>query len=185
MTPAAAPAEAEEHSNEADLNTVASQPAEDIMPDWADASSRAEAAANTQANLEAASSGVALSDMNSLSPSDDDPYGILDFTDHFEPFDSEDEAEMRRELAKHRGALGLGWFDGMVDVLLRFEDAPGREAGETDTEERVGRARAGVRRREIEEETLQDGEVEAPPENRGVWGDVAWFGRMLARSVRS
>jgi hypothetical protein len=185
MTPATALAETEEHSHEADLNRVASQPADDIMPDWADASSRAEAAANTQANLEASSSGVALSEVHSLSPSDDDPYGILDFTDHFEPFDSDDEAEMRRELARHRGALGLGWFDGMVDVLLRFEDGPGREDGEAQTEERIGRARAGVRRRELEEETLQAGEVEAPPENRGVWGDVAWFGRMLARSVRS
>lgn len=165
--------------------TIQSQP-DDIMPDWVDASSRAEAAATVNASLHASSSAIAadLEDDMPLSPADDDPYGVLDFSDHFEPFDSDDEAEMRRELAKHRGALG--WFDGMVDVLLRFEDqaAADTEDGEVADEEWIGRARA--EKRERLEETLQDGEVEAPPEeNRGVWGDVAWFGRMVARSVRS
>lgn len=42
------------------------------------------------------------------------------------------------------------------------------------------------RKEEGREEVLGDGEVEAPPErSQGVWGDVMWFGRLVARTVRS
>ena len=154
---------------------------EEIVPDWADTATRAEAEV-------AASLSSELAD----ELDDGDPYGVLDFDDHFEPFDSEDEAEMRRELVKHR--LGLGrWFEGVVDVFLNLEeefpDLEGGEIAEATPRELEDQIKAGdgvQTKTEEEGETLKEGEVEAPPEqSQGVWGDVKWFGRLVARTVRS
>ena len=154
---------------------------EEIVPDWADTATRAEAEV-------AASLSPELAD----ELDDGDPYGVLDFDDHFEPFDSEDEAEMRRELVKHR--LGLWrWFEGVVDVFLNLEeefpDLEGGEIAEATPRELEDQMKAGdgvQGHREEEGETLKEGEVEAPPEqSQGVWGDVKWFGRLVARTVRS
>ena len=156
---------------------------EDIVPDWADTATRAEAE-------------VAASLSNDLANDDElddgDPYGVLDFDDHFEPFDSEDEAEMRRELAKNR--LGLGeWIEGVVDVFLNLEDeSPDLETGVvkgTTPRELEDQTIAGTSSQEKKQafvEPFEEGDVETPPEqNQGVWDDVKWFGRLVARTVRS
>ena len=154
---------------------------EDVVPDWADTATRAEAqiAASVSEDLQ-----------DELD--DGDPYGVLDFDEHFEPFDSDDEAEMRRELVKNR--LGLGkWIDGVVDVFLNLEDEfPDLESEEVTPRELEDGAQtfeAGAESFERErkgEEELKEGEVEAPPEqSQGVWGDVKWFGRLIVRTVRS
>jgi hypothetical protein len=158
-------------------------PTDVIVPDWADKETRAEA------EIAASLSSDLADDLD-----DGDPYGVLDFDDHFEPFDSEDEAEMRRELAKSR--LGR-FFDGVVDVFLSFED-------EIPDWESEGRSQRGSETtpRELEDglqgesttksksnddlEPLAAEQVEAPPERPvGVWDDVKWFGRLVARTVRS
>ncbi len=154
---------------------------EDIVPDWADTATRAEAEV-------AASLSSDLAD----ELDDGDPYGVLDFDDHFEPFDSDDEAEMRRELVKNR--LGLGrWIEGVVDVFLNLEDefpdleGLGSEKPTPRELEDQRKAELIVQvKREEEVEPLRDGEVEAPPEqSQGVWDDVKWFGRLVARTVSS
>ena len=123
---------------------------------------------------------------------DGDPYGVLDFDDHFEPFDSEDEAEMKRELAKSR--LGLGrWFEGVVDVFLNLEEEfPDLETGEVEgatpreLEDQRDAGEGMQEKREAVVEPLAEGDVEIPPEqSQGVWDDVKWFGRLVARTVRA
>lgn len=156
-------------------------PAEDVVPDWADRESRAEA------EIAASLSSELADDLD-----DGDPYGVLDFDDHFEPFDSEDEAEMRRELAKSR--LGR-WFDGVVDVFLNLEEeipdleseARSQKGSQTTPRElEDGRQVDHASKSNDDLEPLAAEQVEAPPEQpQGVWDDVKWFGRLVARTVRS
>ncbi|KAL8243830.1 hypothetical protein R6Q59_010088 [Mikania micrantha] len=92
---------------------------------------------------------------------DADMYGILDFDENFE---DDDEEEVREAISN-----GKSWLDGMVDVFLKLEDDP--------PEDDIESARAS-------RDCVSD--VEPPPKApRGVWDDVAWFGRLVARTVRS
>ena len=162
MTPAAAP-----------LQQVKTEEREEVVPDWADSATRAEAEVAASLSTEM---------MDELD--DGDPYGVLDFDGQFDEWDNVDENEMRRELAKNR--LGR-WFEGVVDVFLSLEEE--FPDGESEDQARgllEGRHDAGKQEMRVEEEPLKEGDVEALPElSQGVWGDVKWFGRLLARTVRS
>ncbi|RMZ89409.1 hypothetical protein DV736_g3365, partial [Chaetothyriales sp. CBS 134916] len=167
----------------ADFVTVplAQLPSEDIRPDWADPESQAEIAARVAAEL-------------ADEIDDSDPYGMLDFEEQIDiELDSEDEREVRRELmAGHNG-----WFDGVIDVLLRIEDEyPDPELGQTVDQLRTRRGEGVVAGRVVtgqqlqgqlqKEEVLADDQVEAPPDHpQSMWDDVKWFGRLLARTVGS
>ncbi|EXJ58341.1 hypothetical protein A1O7_05766 [Cladophialophora yegresii CBS 114405] len=152
-------------------------------PDWADEQSQAEIAAQYHEDF-----GYDLSDVG-------DPYGVLDFEGQF---DSEDEDELRRSIKGYR--LGA-WMDGLVDVFLRLEDEfPGsqldatkavREKGEG--KDQTGGPAASASSGAPKDADLHAGQsvrfddaVEPPPERpKTVWDDVAWFGRMVARTLRS
>jgi hypothetical protein len=72
---------------------------------------------------------------------------------------------------------------GGMDELRELE-----EGGKVDQKEGEEDGNGNVQRVQEEnaDETLREGDVEAPPEHdQGVWGDVKWFGRLLARTVRS
>ncbi|OCT51326.1 hypothetical protein CLCR_08607 [Cladophialophora carrionii] len=158
----------------------------DAPPDWADEQSRAEIAAQYHEDF-----GDEFSDDDD----DDDPYGVLDFEGQF---DSEDEDELRRSITGYR--LGA-WMDGLVDVFLRLEDDfPGSQLEATKAVREKGEGKdqndglaASASSRPPKDADLQaghsvrfDDSVEPPPERpKTVWDDVAWFGRMVARTVRS
>lgn len=139
-------------------------PMDESTPDWADAGTQAEIAAQVESEL--------------ADEFDDDPYGILDFEGQF---DSEDEEDVRREISKYR--LGR-WMDGLVDVFLRLEDFP--EAQGPDLELGNDEAPASIAKDAETASVVSDHSVEPPPERpRGIWDDVAWFGRLIGRTVRS
>ena len=153
-------------------------------PEWDDDMTQAEIAAQYH------------TDFGDELDEDGDPYGVLDFEANF---DSEDEDELRKSIKGYR--LGA-WMDGLVDVFLRLEDDfPGSQV-----EASAGKGR-GERERKVDIESGDpstvvekteagpaspgpsvrfDDSVEAPPERpKSVWADVAWFGRMVARTVRT
>ena len=153
-------------------------------PDWADAQTQAEIAAQIQ------------EDFRDELDDDGDPYGILDFEGQF---DSEDEDELRESISGYR--LGR-WMDGLVDVFLRLEDDfPGSQAESHHSRERKdeekyaddGSATAASAPAATKDADAPSGSavrlddsVEPPPERpKSVWDDVAWFGRVVARTVRS
>jgi len=139
-------------------------PMDESAPDWADAGTQAEIAAQVESEL--------------ADEFDDDPYGVLDFEGHF---DSEDEEDVRKEISKYR--LGR-WMDGVVDVFLRLEDFP--EAQGPDLELAKDEAPSARAKDAETASVLSDHSVEPPPERpTGFWDDVAWFGRLLGRTVRS
>jgi len=147
-------------------------------PDWADAHTHAEIAAQVANDL---------AEEFENDDADDDPYGVLDFEAHF---DSDDEEDVRQEISKYR--LG-GWMDGIVDAFLRLEEFPDghdhppdmdletrnvepeRPSAPLDTVPANPRTTAGP-----------DNLVEPPLERpNGVWDDVVWFGRLIARTMGS
>ncbi|KIX04573.1 ornithine carbamoyltransferase [Rhinocladiella mackenziei CBS 650.93] len=143
---------------------------DEAAPDWADAQTQAEIAARVENDL--------------ADEFDEDPYGILDFEGQF---DSEDEEDVRKEISKYR--LGR-WMDGLVDVFLRLEDFPESlsadlEAGNAQTQMPLPGAPA-VKEADTASLISDNPSVETPPEKpNGVWDDVAWFGRMIVKTVRS
>ncbi|KAK5053817.1 hypothetical protein LTR84_001779 [Exophiala bonariae] len=166
----------------------------DPMPDWADDRTQAEIAAQIE------------SEMADEFDYDGDPYGVLDFEGQFDSDDDDgndnDEDEVRREILASGYHLGR-WVDGIVDVFLRLEDLPDPASDENlDLEAGTGQSTKDT---QIEEQSIQpapttveandseqsshasDQSIEPPPVQRqgGVWDDVAWFGRLLARTVRS
>ena len=161
------------------LSKTLTQESSDVQPDWADKETQAEIAAQ-----------VASEFSDEL---DDDPYGLLNFEDQVEiEFDTDDEAEVKRELAKRGG----GWFDGVVDVFLKLEDEypdPDLEKGTAGTPADDDATKIEISKPDIatraasrtQDQPLQDDEIEEPPEQTGVWGDIKWFGRVIARTVRS
>ncbi|KIW95514.1 uncharacterized protein Z519_04099 [Cladophialophora bantiana CBS 173.52] len=146
----------------------------DTTPDWADEQTQAEIAAQMDAEF-----------ADELD--DGDPYGTLDFEAQF---DSDDEEELRKSISGYR--LGR-WMDGLVDVFLRLEDD--FSASQVDLEA----AKTGIQADPAPSNAPPakdadppghsvrfDDSVEPPPDRpRGVWDDVVWFGRMLARAARS
>lgn len=170
-------------------------------PDWADANAQAEAAAQIDADFAPAEEFFSDEDGE-----DGDPYGVLDFEGQF---DSDDEDELRRSIKGY--GLG-GWMDGLVDVFLRLEDDfPGSQVDATTAAATEALRKKKRKEKGIPEESgvddsttatstaVRDGEsqpagpsvsfdepVEPPPEKpKSVWDDVAWFGRMVARTVQS
>ncbi|OAG44135.1 hypothetical protein AYO21_01592 [Fonsecaea monophora] len=146
----------------------------DTGPDWADEQTQAEIAAQMDADF-----------ADELD--DGDPYGMLDFEAQF---DSDDEEELRKSIKGYR--LGR-WMDGLVDVFLQLEDdfstpQPDLEAARPKTGPEIATSTAPPAKDADHPgpSVRFEDSVEPPPERpKGVWDDVAWFGRMLARTVRS
>lgn len=128
-----------------------------IEPNWADAKTQAEMAAQLQEELAAEFE------------DDGDPYGILSFEEQGDT--SDDEEEVRRAMRRWR--VG-GWMDGAIDALLMVEEGrSGEHSGGSDT---------GMRRVSLEGDDTEGSEL--PPERaKGVWDDLAWFGRLVRRNV--
>jgi hypothetical protein len=151
-------------------------------PDWADEQTKEELAAQYREDFG-----------DEFSDDDEDPYGMLDFENQF---DSDDEAELRKSIKGYR--LGA-WMDGLVDVFLQLEDdfpgsqvESGKDARTREREEEALKSAAhstanGADTDGVASPSVRfDDAVEPPPERpKSVWDDVAWFGRMVARSVRS
>jgi len=139
-------------------------PMDEPTPDWADAQTQAESAAQVESD--------------SADEFDDDPYGLLDFEGQF---DSEDEEDVRKEISKYR--LGR-WMDGIVDVFLQLEDFPDSQSPDLET---GNTEQPAAPAKDLETASLvSDKSVEPPPERpKGIWDDMAWFGRMVVRTVRS
>ncbi|RVX71613.1 hypothetical protein B0A52_03797 [Exophiala mesophila] len=163
----------------------------DIQPQWDDIHTQAEIAAIVESELVEELDGEEDDEFD-----DGDPYGVLDFDDHF---DSEDEEDVRREISGYQ--LGR-WMDGIVDVFLRLEDFPentggglqehqGRgnfdlEAGGKSTDQNRLSLTGSTKTGEGSSVVGDEADIEPPPEKpTGIWDDVTWFGRLLARSVRS
>lgn len=128
-----------------------------MEPNWADAKTQAEMAAQLQEELAAEFE------------DDGDPYGLLNFEEQGDT--SEDEEEVRR--AMRTWGVG-GWLDGAVDALLLVEE--GR------SEEHSGTFETGIRRVSLDTDDPEGSEL--PPERaRGVWDDLTWFGRLVRRNV--
>ncbi|KAL2423336.1 hypothetical protein ABEF95_006669 [Exophiala dermatitidis] len=140
-------------------------------PDWADDHTQAEIAAHIESEF--------------TDELDEDPYGLLDFEGQF---DGEDEEDVRQEISKYR--LGR-WMDGIVDVFLRLEDFPeSSQQHPPDLEAAIPPAPAPPPVVSAKDEDAASvasiTSVEPPPEKpNGLWDDVAWFGRLIARTVRS
>ena len=157
------------------LSHIQSNDHEEVQPDWDDKETQAEIAAQVQAEM--------ADEMDN-----DNPYGMLNFEDQVDiELDTEDEEEVRKALGKGR----KGWFEGVVDVFLRLEEEypdqdleRGSETGHEDEEKEHMPSPKELRKRLLEEK-LRDEEVVEPPDQSGVWEDVKWFGRVLARTVRS
>lgn len=136
-----------------------------VQPNWSDAKTQAELAAQLQEELG-----------DSYYEDDGDPYGMLNFEEQGDDDDGnsdEDEEEVRRAMSRYR--LG-GWMglDGAIDALLRVEEA--NDNSQLDIE------------RGVEEMGKRDsvGDVEMPPppqRDGGSWVDVSWFGRLFGRSA--
>ena len=136
-----------------------------IEPEWADARTQAEIAAQVQAEFG-----------EEYDYDNGDPFGILDFDrrggDDSESSDAEEEVKK----AMTRYGIG-GWMDGAIDALLRIEE-------ENDTRQERNDIERGNTKRS---EAVGFDNVETPPESEQgqwrIWNDVAWFGRMVRRSV--
>jgi len=142
-------------------------------PDWADSHTQAEAEAAAEVENEI------------VDDFDDDPYGMLDFEGHFDRFDSEDEEDVRNEISKY----GLGhWLDGIVDSFLQLEEFTDPQVQELDPNTKDTKDASEVPSQKDPETASVTSErsVEPPPDRpRGLWDDLAWFGRLVARTVRS
>lgn len=139
-------------------------PTDEPTPDWADDHTQAEIAARVESDF--------------TDELDEDPYGLLDFEGQF---DSEDEEDVRKEISKYR--LGR-WMDGIVDVFLHLEDFP--EPPPPDLEAANVQPAPAPAKDDETASVVSETSVEAPPEQpNGVWDDMAWFGRLVARTLRS
>lgn len=128
-----------------------------IEPNWSDARTQAELAAQLQEELSA-----------EYEDDDGDPYGMLDFEGQDFEITSEDEEEVRRAMRSWR--VG-GWMDGAIEALLMVEEGRGEQDTGRQTQGRVSF-----------DETVNDGEV--PPERaRDLWDDLGWFGRVMKRNL--
>lgn len=137
-------------------------------PDWADPQTQAEIAAEVERDM--------ADELEEESQDDysGDRYGMLDFDGQFE-FNSEDEREVQE--AVKRG-FGLGkWMDGLVDVFLKLEDEPDLEAQPA--------AESSMQVKSSAPEVSEDSIEPPPEESKGVWDDVRWFGRLVAKTVTS
>ena len=151
---------------------------EHTTPDWADDQTRAEIiAAQEQGDLDDGD------DEFNEEDEEEDPYGILDFDGQF---DTDDEEDVRREISQYQ--LGR-WMDGIVDVFLRLEDFPETQTPshlEARAADHAGLATPVPTKDADTASLVSDNAVEPPPERpKGIWDDVAWFGRLIARTVRS
>ncbi|KAJ9658173.1 hypothetical protein H2198_003878 [Neophaeococcomyces mojaviensis] len=144
-----------------------------VEPNWSDARTQAEIAAQVQAEFG-----------EDYEYDNNDPYGMLNFEGQGDDSGSSDaEEEVKRAMTRY--GIG-GWMDGAIDALLRIEEEndPGQRR-EQDLER--GKGDDGGERRRISRE-MAFGEVETPPEQNAqgqwrIWNDIAWFGRMVSRSV--
>jgi len=140
----------------------------EYKPDWADSRTQAEIAAEVDREM---------ADEFEEDEYFGDRYGMLDFE---RQFDSEDENDVR-EAVRHGFSLGK-WMDGLVDVLLKLD-----EDEEQDLE--IGLPKeAVIEDPPVKSDTSVESEclIEAPLERpQGVWDDVRWFGRVIARTLGS
>jgi hypothetical protein len=152
---------------------------EDIQPQWADKETQAEYAASVPNYFQTVAQDEAPEEV------DADPYEDMDFEGQFDDgSDIVDEEAVRRELT----SSGLGrWFDGMVDVFLMLEGDVQDPVESPDALATSTHEPADVECPENPQMHLEDTEfVEPPPENpRGVWDDLRWLGRLVARTITS
>lgn len=187
----------------------AKQEEEDVQPDWADADTKAEALQQRQPSgyfSKLLGTSAPQDDTENRFydleeeiyddefVDDDDPYENIQLAEHFDNgSDVLDEEEVRREIKK-TGVMGK-WFDGVMDAFLMLEDGDGEGDFFDDKDEDEKRRTMS---NAAEEGTASgsapktggddvDGkaiDVEAPPDQpQGVWDDVKWLGRLVARSV--
>lgn len=144
-----------------------------VEPNWSDAKTQAEIAAQVQAELG-----------EEYDYDDNDPYGMLSFEKQGDNDSDDSDAEEEVKKAMTRYGIG-GWMDGAIDALLRIEEENDLRDQE-DLEQGLAN-KTGDRKKSIEE--MRFGDIEAPPEQnsrggwRNVWPDIAWFGRMVSKSV--
>ncbi|KEF55871.1 uncharacterized protein A1O9_07451 [Exophiala aquamarina CBS 119918] len=168
------------------------EPDSNSMPDWADDRTQAEIAAQVG------------NDLAEEFDYDGDPYGVLDFEGQFDSDEDNDsdEEEVRREILASGFHMG-SWVDGIVDVFLRLEDPPDSSSEqnldlETGSRFPSREMPANIDAAQLPSSGAENGEpkpthfesdnsVEPPPvqQQGGLWNDVAWFGRLVARTVRS
>lgn len=176
MTPAGpSTSDLEEESgrtNEPRRAVEAEEDGEEVVPDWADEKTQSEVAAQLQSEL-----------VSEFGYDDGDPYGMLDFEGQVEfDFDSEEEAEFKKEVAKTKRRLfGGGWFQDVVDAMVGLEGTDDLEMGKEDDVKEPETTKAVE---EQKEEQVDEAKLETPPEGeQGVWADVRWLGRLITKSL--
>lgn len=158
-----------------------------IEPDWADPQTQAEIAADLEMELaEELEDGELYSDQ-------EDRYGALDF----EGQDIDDEeTEIQQAVEAHGFRLGR-WVDGVVDALLKADDADedeleiehgklDHEVGKvTGDDSRENDVPEDPSRQDMDDVVSDDGMEPAPQNPKSVWEDLAWFGKLVLRTARS
>lgn len=159
----------------------------EIEPDWADSQTQAEIAADLEMELAGE-----LED-EELYSDDGDRFDTLDFGGQ----GADDEEKEIQQAVRKRG-FGLGrWVDGVVDVILKMDDADEDELeakqdrlhqeGVTLPEqgEKDGGSPGQLSTEDMDDVVSDDG-MEPPPQNpKTVWEDLAWFGRLVLRTAKS
>jgi hypothetical protein len=211
MTPASPTLGRDAQADQPDAMTTMKEELETIQPDWADADTKAEAAAQKQPSsyfnsLLAVSAteetgdrfyDLEEEDLYDLDEEEDeDPYENNGLAEHFDNgSDVLDEEEVKREIRKS-GVMGR-WFDGIVDAMLMLEGEngeadffDGQEQGKVAFDDESQEAQDQARGEEVSADgskgDLKEADIETPPEQpQGVWDDVKWWGRVVARSMGS
>lgn len=158
-----------------------------VEPDWADAQTQAEIAADLEMDLaDELEDGELYSD-------DEDRYGAPDF----EGQDIEDDERQVEQAVRARGFRLGRWVDGVIDVFLKLD-----EAEDDDLETKYDKPDRGavtapnddIKKNDHPEQTSSqkaddmdsdDGMEPAPQNPKSVWEDLAWFGRLVWRTAIS
>lgn len=157
---------------------------ENILPNWADAKTQAELAAQLQEEME------------DTWLDDGDPYGMLNFENQGSESDGDsqdDEEEVRRALSRYRlgGWMGLGLgLDGAIDALLRVEQVhdPAMIDVEKGTDELESWSSNGDGEGDVEtppptNQPELSGPGSGPGSTASVWVDANWLARLFRRSA--
>lgn len=135
---------------------------QNIEPQWSDARTQAEVAAQLQEEL-----------MDSYADYDGDPYGMLDFEGQGDADTSEDEEEVKR--AMRSWGIG-GWMDGAIEALLMVEQ------GNAEPEQKV-KEEKDMRRVSVRSVTEDDSDIDDNESVQKGWGQIAWVGDFFKRNA--
>ncbi|KPI43803.1 uncharacterized protein AB675_6412 [Cyphellophora attinorum] len=197
MTPASPTLGRDAPAEQPDAIAAMKQELEIIQPDWADADTKAEAAAAVHKqpygyfnSLLAGSAteetedrfyDLEEEDLYDLDEEDDeDPYENNGLAEHFDNgSDVLDEEEVRREIRK-TGVMGR-WFDGVVDAMLMLEGEDGeadfldgQAGGKVAFDDEAKEAEVQTGGEDVSadgsKDDLEEADIETPPEQpQGVW----------------